>query len=184
MEGAPSCGMWGANVGEWALEIAPVGSNLTIHRFEIIPEIRKTLRANTKDHPNIGAYEFGFSDSAGNVTVHWNLDHDTTSSISPRFGGFHFQRPATPLDCEVTTMDLARDRIEPPAFLKIDVEGHELAVLRGGQHLLSSADAPAIIQIEYGETFIPTGSTLQMLYDLVQPHGYSMGRFVSKLRRL
>jgi hypothetical protein len=32
------------------------------------------------------------------------------------------------------------------------------------------------MQIEYGDTYIPSGSTLKALYELVEPHGYSIGR--------
>jgi len=47
------------------------------------------------------------------------------------------------------------------------VEGHELSGLPGAQGLLASPDGPAIIQIEYGETCIPSGSTLKAPYELV-----------------
>src|SRR5690606_31531540 len=40
----------------------------------------------------------------------------------------------------------------PPDFLKIDVEGHEAAVLDGARDLLNSPKAPTIIQFEYGDT--------------------------------
>ena len=67
-------------------------------------------------------------------------------------------------------------QISPPGFIKIDVEGHELSVLRGAQALFAGPNAPAMLQIEYGETYIPSGSTLQALYQLLEPHGYSVGR--------
>ena len=66
------------------------------------------------------------------------------------------------------------ETLPPPHVLKIDVEGHETAVLRGMQRLLSGDYAPLIIQIEYGDTYLPSGSTLKDVYSLLP--GYSIGR--------
>jgi FkbM family methyltransferase len=166
----------GANTGQWALEALGLIPEAEVHSFEIIPSIKERLIENTKDLPNIHVHGVGLSDRAGEIKVHLNPHNTVTSSIEPRLGGRWFQEETVEVTCEITTADEMARRISPPGFVKIDVEGHELSVLRGAQQLLAGPDAPAMMQIEYGETYIPSGSTLKALYELVEPHGYSIGR--------
>lgn len=166
----------GANAGQWALDALNVIPEAEIHCFEIIPSIKDELAAATSSLSNVHTYGLGLSDQPGQVTVHLNPGNSVTSSIAPRLGGRWFQAETIEVACEVTTADDMSGQIAKPGFIKIDVEGHELSVLRGAQSLLASADAPAMMQIEYGETYIPSGSTLRALYELVEPHGYSVGR--------
>jgi methyltransferase FkbM-like protein len=59
-----------------------------------------------------------------------------------------------------------------PALLKIDVEGSEVAVLRGAQGLLSRADRPALI-VEYNPvTLSECGAAADGFADLLQ--GYTL----------
>jgi FkbM family methyltransferase len=166
----------GANAGQWALDALKVITDAEIHCFEIIPSIKDDLVAATSGFPNVHTYGVGLSDQPGQITVHLNPGNTVTSSVAPRLGGRWFQNDTIEVSCQVVTADDMSGKIAKPGFIKIDVEGHELSVLRGAQGLLSSPEAPAMMQIEYGETYIPSGSTLRALYDLVEPHGYSFGR--------
>ncbi len=53
---------------------------------------------------------------------------------------------AVPHECPITTLDdfCAGQGIERISFLKMDVEGFEYEVLKGGQKILSRADAPIV----------------------------------------
>jgi FkbM family methyltransferase len=71
---------------------------------------------------------------------------------------------------DVTTLDTffaTQDR--PPNFLKIDVEGHELAVLEGAQNILQF-HRPALL-IECEARHRPDGD-VRPIFDLLQSHGY------------
>lgn len=53
----------------------------------------------------------------------------------------------------MTTLDALTEGLGPVAFVKCDVEGHEVAVLRGARRLLAT-DLPAwLIEVWSGETF-------------------------------
>ena len=166
----------GANCGQWVTEAAAILPSANFHAFEILPSVREQLKIQTMSLKNVQAHDVGLSDAAGEIIVHLNRDDDSTSSVAPRLGSPYFQRETIPVPCEVITADEMAQRIPAPDLVKLDVEGHETAVLRGAQHLLASPTAPAMLQIEYGETYIPSGSTLRALYDLVEPHGYAIGR--------
>lgn len=59
---------------------------------------------------------------------------------------------AVPHECEMTTLDhfCQREGIAHLSFMKVDVEGHEWAVFKGGSRTLSEPDAP-IVHFEVNE---------------------------------
>jgi FkbM family methyltransferase len=88
--------------------------------------------------------------------------------------------PAT-LDVEVTTVDsffAAEDR--PPNFIKIDVEGHESAVLEGALNTLVR-HRPALL-IECEARHRPDGDVYRV-FDLLKSYGYDGSFFVDGERR-
>jgi FkbM family methyltransferase len=165
----------GANAGQWAIEAQHVLPDVELHSFEIVPRIYNELVARTSHLPNVHAHDFGLSDRAGEVTVHFNPELDVTSSIVPRLGHSLFHN-TVPTPGQVCTADEVAKKIGVPTLLKIDTEGHELCVLTGAQKMLASQDGPVMLQIEYAETYIPVGATMKAVYELVEPHGYSIGR--------
>ena len=75
----------------------------------------------------------------------------------------------------VTTLDALIPGTEKISVLKIDVEGHELAVLRGSVELLSSRRARDIIFEEHGMPPTP-------VMELLRGHGYSVFHLSQRLR--
>ena len=76
----------------------------------------------------------------------------------------------------MTTIDQLVDSTLPaPTVLKIDVEGAELLVLRGGSRLLSSTRAPRMIFLEVHPAFLPMfGGTAEAIDQLVSQHEYEV----------
>mmetsp|Transcript_42925 Transcript_42925/g.93233 ORF Transcript_42925/g.93233 Transcript_42925/m.93233 type:complete len:112 (-) Transcript_42925:1122-1457(-) len=65
------------------------------------------------------------------------------------------------------------------SFLKVDVEGHELAVLQGAKWMLRQHRIGAL-QFEYGGTFLDAGCSLRDICELLTPLGYSVFREIEK----
>lgn len=161
----------GAHVGDWSEATHKMVPFATVHSFEIIPEIASTLT----DTEWRSAHAFGLSDAEGTVDVHWNKGHKTESSINPRAESATYRTsPVEVIQCQVRAGDKLVDELGYPDFLKIDTEGHEASVLRGFSETLRSTRAPALIQFEYGTTYVPSGTTLRDIYSLLP--GYSIGR--------
>lgn len=174
------CLTWdvGANHGQWAKEFHHLVPGSQIFSFEIIPSLAQELVREAHDLPWWTIEAMGLSDQEGSIEVSWNQDHDTTSSVEPGlddrwFAGSKVERVL----CPVTTLDSYwRKAGQAPDFLKIDVEGHDWAVLLGGDALLASEEAPAIIQFEYGRTWLAPGKTLGPIQKRLQENGYAVGR--------
>jgi FkbM family methyltransferase len=169
----------GAHTGAWTEVLLLHIPDARVSCFEIVPETCAALRETVKAYPNVSVHPFGLSDRAGTVTMAYNKTYTSTSAITPLETSRFFSGSVTdtlfvPVDTGDAVMDrLALDRLD---ILKIDVEGHEVDVLRGFARTLASDRAPRFIQFEYGETYLPGRHTLKEVYDLLGGHGYVIGR--------
>ena len=62
--------------------------------------------------------------------------------------------------------DICRDVTGPISFMKIDVEGHELEVLKGGTDILTKHHPNLLIEIENRHTTSPISATFEFLFGL------------------
>lgn len=174
----------GSNRGDWAKETIKYLSASRIYCFEIIPGVRTLLSESLGRYPNIEIVDYGLSDHNGDVVVQWNATNDETSAICPRNPDSLDDEWANmsmykPINCKVQTGDQAMSMLKLGRIdiIKIDVEGHEVEVLKGFENLLSSpTKKPKLIQLEYGTTYLPPKHTLSEVYELLEKNGYVIGR--------
>jgi len=136
----------GANVGvytAWASRC--VGESGRVIAFEPVPATREHLERVVADNAlgNVRVEAKALGASPGTVTL-WVVPHASglTSAIAPADAS-----SARAVDVPLSTLDdeLGRTDGTSPALIKIDVEGYELAVLRGAERTLSAAAGPAIL---------------------------------------
>jgi hypothetical protein len=88
------------------------------------------------------------SDAAGRLRLHIPRAAGATHQAS-FVAGKRDEGACDAVDVEVTTLDaFFAERARGPDFLKIDVEGHELAVLRGGQRVLEAHRPTVLVECE------------------------------------
>lgn len=171
----------GANRGAWsvlALDHAPFA---TIHAFEpqaaVLSRLQQRL-ARGSEQGRVRVSTFALSadnevvdfhiyaqDDGGWSSVHRRKSVELTGSQGP----VHITRvPARRLDDYC--VDAGVSRID---FLKIDVEGHELHVLRGASGLLRRKDID-FIQFEYGGTYYDAGTSLRDVFSLLNAFCYDV----------
>ena len=118
----------GANLGTHTLFAAKrIGENGKVIAFEPDPDMFDSLTANTDGLANVQRHRLAVSSASGMVEFHVNADSAKSSLV--RLGG-----AVARIIVEAVRLD---DQVkEPIDFLKIDVEGHELEVLKGAGELL------------------------------------------------
>ena len=111
----------GANIGYTLVQFAPKVKH--VHVFEPAPRALKTLRKTAAAYPNVTLHEVAVSDRAGRVFFQEEAGLDRS----------HIAARGVPVQA------IALDSLGiVPTLIKIDVEGHEQAVLRGAKGLLKT----------------------------------------------
>jgi len=126
----------GAHAGEYTLLAAALGA--TVHAFEANPALAGLVRANAARNglPGVTVHACAASDRDGEVRFLVRRDPALSSVGSGRQGdGAEVAARAVRLD------GLGLPRVD---VMKIDVEGAELAALRGAERLLER-DAPVVV---------------------------------------
>jgi FkbM family methyltransferase len=167
----------GSHDGEWAAHFLALGPSSFVVCFEILPAVRDKLKQRFSADTRVSIADSGLSDQVGIVKVTWNKSCGPTSSISGEsrhYGGAEL----SVVSCAVQTGDkyICENAIGQIDFLKIDTEGHEVPVLKGFAQLLASAQAPRVIQFEYGTTWLAGRHRLADAYSILQCNCYSIGR--------
>jgi len=73
----------------------------------------------------------------------------------------------------ISTLDIEISNLGSPSIMKIDVEGYELNIFKGGKDLLQNPDLKAII-IEMMELGVRYGSSDSQVHDLLVNNGFNL----------
>ncbi len=149
----------GASYGLYTYMLAQVCRQVVA--FEPIPSCAAVIRAYGA--ANVRVHEVALSSAAGTGTLVVPLEHGT-----PNRERATLHRPPTPGDrpLQVTTRTLDEFGYRGVAFVKIDVEGHELEVLRGGEATLRRERPTLLIEIEQRHLSVPMDTVFHFLAQL------------------
>lgn len=155
----------GANLGSWSIELSKFCHQGKIFSFEPQPELYLQLCANLYINQclNVTPYCFGLSthEKSGTFAYMKHLATNNSGATAIREDGT--------IQIELKAMDDFLDRLPKIDFIKMDVEGHELFTLQGGESLLDR-DRP-ILFIELW-TSMPVES--QKTRDWLITRGYQL----------
>jgi FkbM family methyltransferase len=158
----------GANFGYYSVMLASaLGGACEVHAFEpaAVTFERLSRHVALNGLACIHAHQIGLSDSPG------------LASLQPRSGnsGATFLVPGGQI--QVSTLDrFVEERgLQRLDFMKIDVEGFEERVLRGGARTLERFRPTILIEIQ-PTTLERAGSSVHRLADLLTGHGYTLMR--------
>lgn len=169
----------GANVGEWATLALQVAPSVQIHCFE---PSQATFR-KLQERPLVGSVvrnNFGLSSVSENRQLWVFEDGAGTNSLYRRQGledstGLAEQHRAEVVQLDTLESYCARADIATIDLLKVDVEGHELDVFKGGKALFAAGQIKRI-QFEYGGCNIDSRVLLRDLFEFLAPWGYNFSK--------
>jgi FkbM family methyltransferase len=175
----------GANRGQFAEEALAFFPSAHIISFEPQPEAFQVLshRATT-GRGHITPVNLALGDSEGMARMQVHVDWDYSSSLLDTTPLAHqlypYQQEQSTLNVRLTTLDRyfeeASVRLEPDILVKIDAQGYDDRVIRGGRSVFQRARA-VIVEINLDHLYEQQGS-FKDIFDLLDGLGY---RYVGNL---
>jgi len=155
----------GANFGYYALMLAAgLRSECEVHAFEptdaTFERLSQHIALNRMEC--VHAHRLALSDAPGTATMQGRNGNSGAAFVEPGAG-----------EVQVTTLDafVGERGIRRLDFMKIDVEGFEEKVLRGGEWVLRELRPAILLEIQ-PTTLERAGSSVRRLADLLTSHGY------------
>jgi FkbM family methyltransferase len=171
----------GAHIGDYTYSLCKhVGPNGHVIAVEPLPDLARMLtKATAKLNLPVTVVNCALSTQPGEaeLRVPWEggermAGYATLESRETAEGGQVFRVKVRTLD------DVCAGAASRISFIKIDVEGHELSVLRGGIEMLKKHRPNLLIEIEQRHSAVPIGET----FAFIESQGYR-GEFLTPDRQ-
>jgi FkbM family methyltransferase len=190
VKGAPLIFDVGANRGAYLHFVKQYHPQATVYCFEPVAETAAHLRENGENLDSVEVVVEALSDRTGEAELYdYTFDGrpaDALASLERRLptqlGAIEIARRAL---VRLNTVDhfCAQHRIEAIDLLKIDVEGHDLAVLRGAQEMIRRGSI-RMIQFEFGPANLSSRTTFYDFWSLLSDRYVLFRILPTALRRI
>jgi FkbM family methyltransferase len=169
----------GGNRGEYAAAVRQCFPECSIHVFEPSPECATQLRCRFDGDLSVVIHEVAVSDEAGERVL-WTVEAGSAlASLTRR----RLEHVGLSMDQSSIVRSIRLDDLVQSGalvhvdWIKIDVEGHELAVLQGARSLLGSV---SLVQFEFGGCNIDTRSFFRDYWYLFTDLGFRLFRLTAR----
>lgn len=164
----------GAARGQWSQAARMVFPEAQIYAFEPINESYKMMQERMKHDNCFRAFNFALSDETTKISFGLNSFHDSSSILKMTEAHkieFKQTEKEEIIDIDTFRLDSIKEiNIVDPVFLKIDVQGAELMVLRGAEKIFDKIDG---IQMELNfENFYESQATYIEVCDFMYSHNF------------
>jgi len=169
----------GANIGDWAAMAASINPSATLHCFE--PSKPTFQRLQERVPANVTCNNLGLSSTGGEATLYVFSEEAGSNSLHQRKGlGGAAQEKEEKVILDTIDGYCQRFGVRNIDLLKVDVEGHELEVFKGGKELLRRGQIKRI-QFEYGGCNIDSRTLLKDFFEFFEPYGYVFHKLRPKM---
>lgn len=159
----------GANVGEYSSQLLTLAGdrNIVIHAFEPSKQTFELYRKKFNESMNVIKNNVGLSDAPAELDLFRVKKSSGFASLYLDEGKKNFEERERIV---LRSVDDYCEELKIPEihFMKIDVEGHELSVLRGAVNMLQ-ANRIKIIQFEFGARNLSSRTYFHDFYKLLAP---------------
>lgn len=161
----------GGNIGLFSLVAKAKHSDINVYAFEPADEVYVDFQENVKlnNFKNVNIYQKGISDKTGEIT--FNICEDMA------YNSIH-SNPMVDIVKTITIETFSIDdfctqnNINKIDVMKIDTEGAESFVLKGGEKMFSQENAPMLF-MEYNRYILNEEQLKEIIY-LLEKYGYSI----------
>ena len=160
----------GANVGSYTRQILSQNPYAIGHVFEPSPKSFDFLKKEFGSKQNIYLQNVAVSSSPGEADLYYEEEGSSWSSLYKRdISEYGLSMDKSSSVKKITLEEyIEQTKLTHVDLIKIDVEGHELEVLKGMGRFLSPHFVDCI-QFEYGECSIDSRIYLRDIYKLLEP---------------
>lgn len=170
----------GANKGDWSCLASKMNPRCVIHAFEIVPSTWAELLQNTTELGNVIPNNYGLSSKEEIISISMG-DDDSSTATGCKIEGmqFHNEYYSQEIRCKTRkACDYIREQgIGCIDFVKIDVEGMDLQVIKGFEEQLKNVRA---MQFEYGIFNISSHDLLADFCRHLRDKGFVVGKIFPK----
>jgi FkbM family methyltransferase len=164
----------GANIGNYSSSLAEIYTSCFIYAFEPNFKTFNQLKKNTENLKRIIPINIGLSDKKKEKKIYTylnELDSEHASLYKEVFSDLHKNNKITSLKINLDCLDefCKNHKIDTIDFLKIDTEGHEMDVLKGGLQMINGGNIK-IIQFEFNEMNIVSRVFLKDFYQILKAY--------------
>jgi len=169
----------GANFGDTVLHYHQIYPQASIYAFEPFPATYSAMVEKTKNISKLKTHQLALSDNTGKSVFYVNKNVDTNSLLPSKKMGLSSDKEVEQqgtVDVTLTTIDsfCLEHGITGIDILKLDIQGGELAALKGAAGMLKEKK----IKLIYSETYFRAQYVDQPLfYDIAQflgQYGYQL----------
>ena len=175
----------GANVGNYSetfiSEAKKNNLKIKIHAFEPSKSTFAKLKNRFASSPEVILINSGLSDENGNQTLYEDKNENNSGGSSLYNRKVLLESSKIEEKIQLVRLDsyIKEKKVAHIDFMKLDVEGHELFVLKGmGRYL--RPDFVDFIQFEFGGCNFDSHTTLKELIDLLEEKNFVVGKIMPK----
>lgn len=163
----------GANVGDYSRKVREEFPSAEIYAFEPNPASFELLTCNLSSF-QVNCHKLGIGSNSSKQKIYSysnEVDSQHASVYKNVLLDLHKANDIVEMEFNNTTLDefCESNGIHSIDFIKIDTEGHELEVLKGGRKMISE-DRISMIQFEFNEMNIISRVFLKDFYEILQEY--------------
>jgi FkbM family methyltransferase len=166
----------GAHSGEFSSAIRAILPAAQIYAFEPLPECYEKIRTRFMGDPNYHVFQNPLGEHRGQVKF-WRSNFSKASSVLPMAdmhkAEFPWSSELEPIEVQIAKLDdFVQDiAIIPKVLAKIDVQGYEDRVIRGGSAFLQNVDY-VLTEVSFRPLYEGQGS-FDDAYNLLKKLGFA-----------